>query len=71
MQCCFGTCPSSNDETVCLVYSFESHVLDEDDDRKVDMQIQRAANDSEPSHQASVIHVSGVLTAPDFQEKKR
>jgi hypothetical protein len=71
MQCSFGTCPSSNDETVCLVYSFESHVQDQDDDRKVDMQIQRAANDSEPSLLASVIRVFGVLTAPDFQEKKR
>ena len=27
MQCSFGTSPGGNDETVCLVYSVESHVL--------------------------------------------
>ena len=52
MQCSFGTSPGGNDETVCLVYSVESHVPGEDDARKVDIRIVRASNASEPSLQA-------------------
>ena len=49
VQCSFGTCPSSNDETVCLVYAVKSHVLKEDDGRNVGIQNERASNASEPS----------------------
>ena len=49
MQCGFGTCPSSNDETVCLVYAVKSHVLEEDDGRNVGIRNERASNASEPS----------------------
>ena len=52
MQCSFGTSPGGNDETVCLVYSIESHVPEEDDARNVDIRIVRASNASEPSLQA-------------------
>ena len=52
MQCSFGTSPGGNDETVCLVYSVESHVPEEDDTRNVDIRIVRASNASEPSLQA-------------------
>ena len=52
MQCSFGTSPGGNDETVCLVYSVESHVPEEDDVRNVDIRIVRASNASEPSLQA-------------------
>ena len=52
MQCSFGTSPCSNDETVCLVDSVESHVPEEDDTRKVDIRIVRASNASELSPQA-------------------
>ena len=68
MHCSFGTCPSSNDETVCLVYAFESHAPEEDDSRKVDINIERAANDSEPSLMARIIRYFNVLTARDYQE---
>ena len=37
MQCSFGALPSGNDETVCLVYSVESHVPEEDDGRNLDI----------------------------------
>ena len=52
MQCSFGTSPGGNDETVCLVYSVESHVPEEDDARNVDIGIVSASNASEPSLQA-------------------
>ena len=52
MQCSFGTPPGSNDETVCLVDSVESHVPEEDDTRNVDIRIVRASNVSETSVQA-------------------
>ena len=52
MQCSFGTSPCSNDESVCLVDSVESHVPEEDDTRKVDIRIVRASNASELSPQA-------------------
>ena len=52
MQCSFGALPSGNDETVCLVYSVESHAPEEDDARNVDIRIVRASNASEPSLQA-------------------
>ena len=52
MQCSFGTSSGGNDETVCLVYSVESHVAEEDDARNVDIRIVRASNASEPSLQA-------------------
>ena len=52
MQRSFGTSPGGNDETVCLVYSVESHVPEEDDARNVDIRIVRASNASEPSLQA-------------------
>ena len=52
MQCSFGTSPGGNDETVCLVYSVESHVPEEDDTRNVDIRIVYASNASEPSLQA-------------------
>ena len=52
MQCGFGTSPGGNDETVCLVYSVESHVPEEDDARNVDIRNVRASNASEPSLQA-------------------
>ena len=52
MQCSFGTPPGSNDETVCLVYSVESHVPKEDDARNVDIGFVRASNVSEASVQA-------------------
>ena len=52
MQCSFGTLPSGNDETVCLVYSVKSHVPEEDDSRNVDIRIVCASNASEPSLQA-------------------
>ena len=52
MQCSFGTSPGGNDETVCLVYSVESHVPEEDDARNVDIRNVRASNASEPSLQA-------------------
>ena len=52
MECSFGTSPGGNDETVCLVYSVESHVPEEDDVRNVDIRIVRASNASEPSLQA-------------------
>ena len=52
MQCSFGTSPGGNDETVCLVYSIESHVPEEDDARNVDIRIVCASNASEPSLQA-------------------
>ena len=51
MQCSFGTSPGGNDETVCLVYSVESHVPKEDDYRNVDIRIVRASNASESSLQ--------------------
>ena len=51
MQCSFGTSPGGNDETICLVYSIESHVPEEDDARNVDIRIVRASNASEPSLQ--------------------
>ena len=51
MQCSFGTSPGGNDETVCLVYSVESHVPEEDDTRNVDIRIVCASNASEPSLQ--------------------
>ena len=44
--------PAGNDETVCLVYSVESHVPEEDDARKIDIRNVRASNASEPSLQA-------------------
>ena len=71
VQCSFGTCPSSNDETVCLVYAFESHAHEEDDSRKVDINIERAANDSEPSLMARIIRFFNVLTTRDYQEKNK
>ncbi len=52
MQCSFGTSPGGNDETICLVYSVESHVPEEDDSRNLDIRIVRASNASEPSLQA-------------------
>ena len=52
MECSFGTSPGGNDETVCLVYSVESHVPEEDDVRNVGIRIVRASNASEPSLQA-------------------
>ena len=52
MQCSFGTSPSGNDETVCFVYSVESHVPEEDDARNIDIRIVSASNASEPSLQA-------------------
>ena len=52
MQCSFGTLPSGNDETVCLVYSVESHVPEEDGARNVDIRIVSASNASKPSLQA-------------------
>ena len=52
MECSFGTSPGGNDETVCLVYSVESHVPEEDDARNLDIRIVRASNASEPSLQA-------------------
>ena len=52
MQCSFGTPPGSNDETVCLVDTVESHVPEEVDTRNVDIRIVRASNASEPSLQA-------------------
>ena len=52
MQCSFGTSPGGNDETVCLVYSVEPHVPEEDDARNVDIRIVSASNASEPSLQA-------------------
>ena len=52
MQCSFGTPPGSNDETVCLVDSVESHVPEEDDTRNVDIRTVHASNASEPSLQA-------------------
>ena len=52
MQCSFGTSPGSNDEAVCLVDTVESHVLEEDDVRNVDIRIVCASNASEPSLQA-------------------
>ena len=52
MQCSFGMLPSGNDEMVCLVYSVESHVPEEDDTRNVDIRIVRASNAGEPSLQA-------------------
>ena len=52
MPCSFGTSPGGNDETVCLVYSVESHVPEEDDARNVDIRIVSASNASEPSLQA-------------------
>lgn len=52
MQCSFGTLPGSNDETVCLVDSVESHVPEEDDTGNVDIRTVRASNASEPSLQA-------------------
>ena len=52
MQCSFGMSPGSNDETVCLVDTVESHVPEEDDTRKVDIRIVRASNASETSVQA-------------------
>ena len=53
MECSFGTSPGGNDETVCLVYSVESHVPEEDDARNVDIRIVRASNASEPSLEAT------------------
>ena len=52
MQCSFGASPGSNDEAVCLVDTVESHVLEEDDVRNVDIRIVCASNASEPSLQA-------------------
>ena len=52
MQCSFRTSPGGNDETVCFVYSVESHVPEEDDARNVDIRIVSASNASEPSLQA-------------------
>ena len=52
MQYSFGTPPGSNDETVCLVDSVESHVPEEDDSRKVDIRTVRASNASELSPHA-------------------
>ena len=51
MQCSFGTSPGGNDETVCLVYSVESHVPEEDDARNVDIRNVLASNASDPSLQ--------------------
>ena len=51
IQSSYSTCPSRNDETVCLVYSVESHFPEEDDARNVDIRIVRASNASEPSLQ--------------------
>ena len=51
MQCSFGALPSGNDETLCLVDTVESHVLEEDDVRNVDIGIMCASNASEPSLQ--------------------
>ena len=52
IQSSYSTCPSRNDETVCLDYSVESHVPEEDDARNVDIRIVSASNASEPSLQA-------------------
>ena len=52
MKCSFSAFPGGNDEAVCLVYAVESHVLGEDDARKVDMRIVSASNASEPLLQA-------------------
>ena len=52
MHCSFRTSPGGNDEAICLIDSVESHVLKEDDTRKVDIRIVRASNASEPSLQA-------------------
>ena len=70
MQCSFGTCPSRNDETVCLVYALKSHIHKKDVRRKVDIRNSPASNISEPSLQMSSLRFFDVLTAPDFQEKK-
>ena len=52
MHCSFRTSLGGNDETICLVYSVESHVPEEDDARNVDIRIVSASNASEPSLQA-------------------
>ena len=70
MQCSFGTCPSRNDETVCLVYALESHIHKKDVRRKVDIRNSPASNNSEPSLQMNSLRFFDVLTTPDFQEKK-
>ena len=70
MQCSFGTCPSRNDETVCLVYALECHIHKKDVGRKVDIRNSPASNNSEPSLQMNSLRFFDVLTTPDFQEKK-
>ena len=59
MECSFGTSPGSNDEAVCLVDTVESHVLNEDDARNVDIRIVRASNASEPSPSAMAAATPG------------
>ncbi len=51
MQCSFGTSPRGNDEAVCLVYAFKSHVPQKDDGRNVGIRNWSASHASEPSLQ--------------------
>ena len=70
IQSSYSTCPSRNDETVCLVYALESHIHKKDVRRKVDIRNSPASNNSEPSLQMNSLRFFDVLTTPDFQEKK-
>ena len=63
MQCSFGTSPRGNDETVCLVYAFKSHVPDKEDDRNVGIQHWSASHASEPSLQTRTSTNQGLHSA--------
>ena len=71
MQCGFGTSPGGNDETVCLVYSVESHVPEEDDARNVDIRNVSASNASEPSLQGWQELTRTAITQPNPGRRER
>ena len=71
MQCSFGTSPRGNDETVCFVYSVESHVPEEDDTRKVDIRIGLNSIASKPSLQIGQEQTGSPITQPLFGHRER
>ena len=71
MQCSFGTLPGGNDETVCLVYSVESHVPEEDDARNIDIRIGLNSIASKPSLQVGQEQTGSPITQPLFGHRER
>ena len=68
IQGSYSTCPSSNDETRCLVYPVECHVNKEEDSRKLETPNGRAANDSEPSLKRRATRLIAAFVCLDWVE---